>query len=216
MKRPDRGDRGVELVALERASDRNMETLLTNPNSRKTIDAAPVPTPNLSDLIERAGFHVRGRRADCIHCEGQSRLTVAFNDEVAFCHRCKWTGNIRTLTRELGLPLAPEAREAWERRVRVGQFEEWGNTCWLILVRRLRFLTRRAELAKSILTRFPDCESAWGALADLYHSEAIFTAAFEFLACEKLPEYLEQPMTREKLRAAFEEAAARVRASHVA
>jgi hypothetical protein len=58
----------------------------------------------MSSLLLSAGFQLRGRgRADCIHCEGHSRGTVAFNDEVAFCHRCKWAANTRTLARQLGL-----------------------------------------------------------------------------------------------------------------
>lgn len=45
----------------------------------------------MRELLEQAGFRVRGKRADCVHCQGTSRFTVAFNDSVAFCHRCKWT-----------------------------------------------------------------------------------------------------------------------------
>jgi hypothetical protein len=76
----------------------------------------------------------------------------------------------------------------------------------MILMRDWRYLTLRAEFAKQILAGFPACAPAWGALADFYHSEAVFAAAFELLSCEKLPEYLETPMTRERLTAAFDEA----------
>jgi hypothetical protein len=165
---------------------------------------------NLPALLERAGFHIRGRRADCIHCEGSARLTVSFNDEVAHCHRCKWSANVRTLSRDLGLPLAPLTQEVRDRRDRDAKFSEWQNTVHLILVRRWRTLTRRAELAKAVLVQFPDCEPAWSALADFYDGEATFTAAFEFLACEKLPNYLENPMTRDRLRAAFDDVLAGV------
>jgi hypothetical protein len=165
----------------------------------------------LSELLERAGSRIRGRRADCIHCEGHSRLTVSFNNEVAYCHRCKWTGNARTLARELGLPLEPLTREIHEKREQHDRFTEWERTIYLLLMRGWRSLTRRAELAKQVLLRFPDCDPAWRALADFYHSESTFSAAFEFLSCDKLPQYLEAPMTRDKLFAAFTEAERRMR-----
>ncbi len=188
-----------------------MLTLDQKTSSRKTCDAAPIPATNLADLLERAGFHVRGRRADCIHCEGHARATVSFNDEVAFCHRCKWTANVRTLSRELGLPLAPLTREIREERNKDERFAEWSNVCHLVLVRRLRFLTRRAELAKNVLAILPDFEPAWSALADFYHSEAELFGALDVLAFEKLSPWLEQPMTRERLKIAFNEACDRVR-----
>jgi len=136
---------------------------------------------------------------------------VAFTNEVAFCHRCKWTGNIRTLTRELGLPLEPLTREIHEKREQHDRFGEWERTIYLLLVRKWRSLTHRAELAKQVLLRFPDCEPAWWALADLYHSESTFGAAFEFLLYERLPQYVEAPMTRDQLLAAFSEAERRMR-----
>jgi hypothetical protein len=99
---------------------------------------------------------------------------------------------------------APSAADMAKRKLDV-EFKEWEDTCYIILVRRLRFLKRRAELAKEVLACFPDCEPAWAALADLCHSEAHLSAAFELLAYEKVPNYLEQPMTRAKLRTAFDE-----------
>ena len=71
-------------------------------------------------LLETAGFRVRGAtRADCIRCEGQSRGTVAFTTEVAYCHRCKWTANTLTLARELGLLSGnPGAASAYREEAR--------------------------------------------------------------------------------------------------
>lgn len=162
--------------------------------------------PAMAELLERAGFRVRGRRADCIHCDGHSRLTVSFTAEVAFCHRCHWTANVRTLSRELGVPIALETREAREKRHRAVQFSEWVSTLHLILSRRLRLLTRRAELARNVLDAYPECEPAWAALADLYHAEAELFGALDQLACEKVSQWLESPMTRPRLLAAFEDA----------
>ncbi len=168
------------------------------------------PATSLIDLLERAGFHIRGRRADCIHCEGHARLTVSFSDEVAFCHRCKWTANVRILSRELGIAVKPETQEQRERRKRRAEFAEWLDTLYLLVIRRLRYLSECAELGEDFLTQFPDCEDAWDLLADLYHNEAHLFAALDILAFEKLSPWLEVPMTREKLFNAFDEARARV------
>jgi hypothetical protein len=157
---------------------------------------------DMRDLLDR----------DCIHCEGHSRGTVAFTIEVAYCHRCHWRANVRTLSRDrdLGVPIAPETHEAREKRDREAQFSEWVNTLHLILSRRLQLLTRRAELAKNVLNAYPDCEPAWSALAEFYHSEAELLGAFDQLACEKVSQRLESPMTRPRLLAAFEDALRRV------
>jgi len=81
----------------------------------EAADCAVTLSP-LSDLLALAGFRVRtARRADCPSCTGSSRMTVAFAGEVYFCHRCKRTGNRRTLARELGL-LATD-RESVIRRL---------------------------------------------------------------------------------------------------
>jgi hypothetical protein len=185
-----------------------METETENPSTSYIFESPP-----LAGLLERAGFRVRGRRADCIHCDGHSRLTVSFNDEVYCCHRCGRAGNARTLARELGLPVAAETREARERRRRAAQFEAWRNTCYTIIVQYASYLTRRAELAKKILAQFPDCEPAWSALADFYHSEAILFGALDTLAFEKMSPWLEVPMTRETLFAVFGDACERIGSS---
>jgi hypothetical protein len=182
-----------------------METVSRNPSTSNAFESPP-----LSELLERAGFRVRGRRADCIHCDVHSRLTVAFNDEVYYCHRCGRAGNARTLARNLGIALPPETHEAREKRQRAAQFDEWLNACHLILIRRLRNLIRRAQLARSVLSAYPECEPAWNALADFYHAEAELFGALDVLSFEKLSPWLESPMTREKLFASFEDACERI------
>ncbi len=171
-------------------------------------------TASFAELLRQVGFHIRGWRADCIHCEGHSRLTVSFTNEVAYCHRCQWTANVRTLSRELGLRLAPLTREVREKHERNERFTGWVNTCNTILVRRLRHLTRRAELAKNVLAILPDFEPAWTALADFYHAEAELCGALDVLAFEKMSPWLERPMKRETLAAAFDEACARLGITH--
>lgn len=169
-------------------------------------ESLPPPGPDFRALLEQAGFHIRGRRADCLYCEGSSRLTVSFNDEVAYCHRCHWTRNVRTLAHDLRITLAPETRERREQRQRAALFSEWVNTCHEILIRHMNRLTRRAELAKAALRQFPDCEPAWAALADFYHSEASFFGALDFLVCDKTSRWLEWPMEREQVLIAFSDA----------
>jgi hypothetical protein len=170
----------------------------------------------LSELLDLAGFRVHGRRADCIHCDGRARFTVAFNDEAYFCHRCKRGGNARTLARGLGMTLAPETREAREKRQRAARFDEWLNVCYLLLIDRLGHLTRRAELAKKSLAQSPSCEPAWSALADFYHSEATLCGALDVLSFEKLSPWVEVPITRDNLFAAFEDAFERIGARYAA
>ena len=51
---------------------------------------------SIVQLLEKTGFVLRGAtRADCIHCQGHSRGTVAFTTEVAFCRRCEMDGEHR-------------------------------------------------------------------------------------------------------------------------
>lgn len=171
-------------------------------------------TGTLPNLLEHAGFRIRGRRADCPYCQAEGgshgRGTVSFTDEVAFCHRCKWTRNIRTLSRELHVSVPPETYEQRQAREREALFAQWTNTCHMILVRHLRQLNERAELAKKILDQIQDFEPAWDALADFYHNEASLFAALDTLAFEKVSPWLDEPITRERLTLAFNDAVSRV------
>jgi hypothetical protein len=123
---------------------------------------------------------------------------------VGFCHRCKWTANVRTLSRSLGLKLAPESRERLIRRERVARFSEWVKTCHAILVQRLTLLRSLAETARKILVAEPDDETAWTQLADYYHSESEMLAALDVLVFEKVSPWLDRPISRQELEAAFE------------
>jgi hypothetical protein len=205
IKKPPSSFRGRSAVrTLQVDRYRNSEP---SKHHTKTFQSAGT---SFTDLLERAGFYIRGKRADCPQCEseghGRGRSTVAFTDEVAFCHRCKWTANVRTLARTLGLTVAPEMREQRTRREQAAEFRAWLDTCDAILVRRLRSLTIRAELAKLDLTICPEHEPAWDALADFYHNRASILAALDTLACEKLSPWIEQPMTRERLAEGFADA----------
>lgn len=57
----------------------------------------------MRELLVSAGFCLRSaRRADCAYCNGHSRATVAFTEQVFFCHRCQRGGSRVWLARELG------------------------------------------------------------------------------------------------------------------
>lgn len=101
---------------------------------------------------------------------------------------------------------AEGATAGTELRNRARKFDEWRSTCQRILADRLRHLCQKADSAARVLARFPDCEPAWDALANLYHCEAELRAALDSLSFEKSGPWLETPMTREILTDAFNEA----------
>jgi hypothetical protein len=160
---------------------------------------------DMRSLLERAGFVIRGAtRADCIHCEGHSRGTVAFNADVAYCHRCKWTANIVTLARELGLlssnsePVTAFRENAKRRAAIDGEIkrsEMWLDARIREVSDRYRPLSRAAVHANDVLAQFPDCEPAWDALVRFYHAEAQTLATFDWLMFTKASAWLEEDST---------------------
>jgi hypothetical protein len=155
----------------------------------------------MRDLLERAGLQIRtATRADCVHCEGHSRSTVSFTDEVAFCHRCKWTANILTLARELGLlcsnslassAFREEARRRGHLNAEIGRFNDWRDARIRGVSNRYRSLSSAAIKASDVLAKFPDSEEAWEVLARFYHAVAQLCAAFDWLMFTKVSEWLE-------------------------
>lgn len=128
-------------------------------------------------LLIAAGFRVRGHRADCVHCHGSSRLTVAFTRDVAYCHRCGWTSSARRLARAQGRTVP--VRRIGRARIRKKEFHEWLSKTYSQIAELEYRLHRKAKLARVALTFFPDFEPAWQALADLYHNERRFELFFE-------------------------------------
>jgi hypothetical protein len=156
-------------------------------------------------LLQKLGFRIRGKRADCAYCEGRSRLTVAVGHDVACCHRCGWAGNIRTLSRKLGIAVAPETAEQRKARALAKNFDEWRDICQRIVNQQFRNLGRTAALARDVLARYPECEAAWSALKKFYDNEAQLSGALDLLSYEKVSCWLEQPMSKAKFFRAFEE-----------
>ena len=136
-------------------------------------------------LLESAGFRVSGRRATCIHCEGSARLTVSLTDEVAFCHRCKWTANKTTLSRKIGKEVTPETEAHRAARDKADRLEAWLNEQHKQTASEYRRLGRMAAIAKDVLSKFPECEPAWDAFAKFYHAEARLSAKLDMLTGAK-------------------------------
>jgi len=160
----------------------------------------------LPDLLVRAGFRVRGhKRADCPSCSGQSRATVAFTEEVYFCHRCKRAGNRGALARELGLlPTDPEsvarrrnaARKTAKLQFLAARLKAAENAVLTLSranMQGLADLRRNAGIRLSVLhagayERFPgESELCWQALRFAADHEARACAAYlvAAFACEK-------------------------------
>jgi hypothetical protein len=131
----------------------------------------------MRELLIAAGFRVHRSRADCIHCSGHGRLTVAFTEEFAFCHRCKWTANRRALARSIGHVLPP-AKIA-KVQIPKHKFRNWISQTYGAMANQERESARRANLAISILAHWPNIEVAWDALAAWYHNQRNFERFFE-------------------------------------
>ena len=124
-------------------------------------------------ILTRAGYRVRGKRADCPTCAGGSRLTVSFTtDGRFFCFRCGKGGHIRQLARRQGLSLSePRIGKASIKKM---EFKRWLARKTSEMSREEHWLSRRREYAVAALEFFPDMPEAWQALADYYHAEQTF------------------------------------------
>lgn len=173
---------------------------------------------SMRGLLEHAGFVVRGaNRADCIHCQGQSRATVAFNSEVAFCHRCKWTANVVTLAKNAGIlrggsAAAAAIRESVHRSAQINseiqRFETWREKQIRIVSDRYRSLSQNAIRAAEVLSKSPNREAAWNALADFYHAEAYLSTLFDWFMFMKASAWLEIDSTATEVFATWRQHAA--------
>lgn len=124
---------------------------------------------------------------------------MAVRDDYSYCHRCKFVIQLRRLQ---SVPPTPE--EILERR-HARAFREWTDTVYQILSNELVRLGMIAEFGKRTLALDPNNQTAWDELAGFYHSEAALMGALDFLSCEKTSRWFEFPMSKEKLRQAFDE-----------
>lgn len=169
--------------------------------------------PSMPSLLEAHGCRIRtAGRADCADCAGRSRATVAFTAEVAFCHRCQWRASRFTLARQLGVigHNAESIRElrGQERRRRslesiLAAFENWREARLRETTSRYRVLGLQAALACQVLSRWPECDPAWNALARFYHDEARLCSVLDWLAFTKASVWLHRDSTPTEVFAAW-------------
>ena len=164
---------------------------------------------NIRELLERAGYTIRGNRTDCKFCEGSKRLTVAISDQFAYCHRCHWKTSLREFAQKQGVTLPPETPEHRQARQLTKEFTERIDRQERMLIQQHRILWRRAEIAHIALKFFPDWEEAWDVLANYYNAEAEILAALDSLSLESVSQWLETPMKPEELFKFWRESRAR-------
>lgn len=128
----------------------------------------------LTDLLKKAGAHIRGRRADCPRCKRQRAVSFDESRGVYHCHGsgCEFSGGTVKLAREQGLASRLTAAEYHEflqereqadraarslyERVRAWRFE---------LLDYLRTLGDLDSLAHRL---GPDNPETWNALSAVY------------------------------------------------
>ena len=169
--------------------------------------------PPMAKLLESADFVVRSRcRADCAYCTGRSRGTVALNDRVVFCHRCRWAASRIGLARQPGLvSVDPETQRKLRQETRHRQaiessfasFERWREARLRETTSRYRALGRQAALARQVLSRWPECDPAWTALARFYHDETKLCTALDWLTFTKASIWLHRDSTPTEVFAAW-------------
>jgi len=135
-------------------------------------------------ILERAGYRIRGRRADCPQCSGRSRLTVAFTtDGRFFCHRCGRGGSVRQLARAQGVVLSPP--RIGKAAIQKEQFKKWLSDKMTQMSRDEYRLVWTWKQALDALEFYPHLldevsrERAWEAVARYYHRERYFQLFWE-------------------------------------
>lgn len=130
---------------------------------------APATSSDLSELLEQAGAHPRGKRNDCPKCGGFR--TVAHTDECFYCHRCQWKGNVVTLMRDLGFKDERSyAEKQRDRRARGRAHEAALRLHEAAHLRQLRLLAklRNLGLMDLLVHEAGPAEDSWETLASVY------------------------------------------------
>lgn len=122
-----------------------------------------------AEVLTRAGFAVRGSRANCAFCEGNARLTVAIKDYLFYCHRCHKGGDIRRLAGDQGVELPPIRKRRAD--IPKQRFRDWLAAKRTEMMRLERELTKRWRYALLALSFYPEMPEAWQALADYYGAQ---------------------------------------------
>lgn len=160
---------------------------------------------DLSALLEIGGARPRGNRHDCPKCNGLR--TVTHTEELFFCHRCQWRGNVVTLAKELGF-VQRLSRAKYERLHRE---RERAKTAAQLLYGRVK--SRRLELLDFLRTLDdleaaarrlgPDNPEAWDGLSTVHAQRPTIFAELAILensGAEDLLRFLFfQPQERERV-----------------
>jgi hypothetical protein len=174
----------------------------------------------MRELLCRAGFRVRsGTRADCAHCKGSSRGTVAYTDQVAYCHRCQWRANRVLLERELGLrppkgngqtrrsaPALAQKIAAEQRRqleAELAAFDTWRNWKLREIAAGERYLHDLQFHVGNALAENRELDSLWEALDLVVGELRNLAAAWEFFWRDPVPQYREHQVSMADLVAAW-------------
>jgi len=88
-----------------------------------------------------------------------------------------------------------KARHRAHLQAEIKPFEAWREARIRDVSARYRTLSKVAVRATEVLSKFADCEEAWGALARFYHAEAQLSAAFDWLMFTKASVWLEEDST---------------------
>ncbi len=171
----------------------------------------------MRDLLQLAGNRIRSAtRADCTRCPGSSTGTVAYTDQVAYCHRCQWRANRVMLERELGLRPAnrgrgrkptPAEQAAAERRrlaeAEIAALEAWLEWKLREIAQEEQFLLELKPRLSLALDDHPENDALWDALAFVIRRLRELDAEWEFYFREKLPQYRETRATVADIHRAF-------------
>jgi hypothetical protein len=128
---------------------------------------------NVHALLRAVGYrNFRGSRADCPHCQGSARLTVAIKRHLFFCHRCHRGGSIRSLARASGINVPPAKVRAADIPKRA--FWEWLDRKMTEMADREHELNSKVRHAEQIAGMGRDDEPLWNALIELHNEQPKF------------------------------------------
>ncbi|MGH9403916.1 MAG: hypothetical protein ACRD2P_17680 [Terriglobia bacterium] len=147
---------------------------------------------DIGALLEQAGAHPRGNRHDCPKCGGLR--TVTHSEEVFFCHKCQWKGNVVGLEKELGIyRRIPSAQYREFCRKRERAHEAAARLYVEVHSRRMELLDDLHSLARleALAHDAGPTEAAWDSLALVYSERPVIEAELDAIESATAQEALE-------------------------
>ena len=86
-------------------------------------------------------------------------------------------------------------RKIAEYRAVIARFESWRDSHIRNYSTKLRTLGRSAALAREVLAKYPDCESAWDAFTRFCHQEGEICKILDYLTFTKASPWLDEDAT---------------------